>query len=388
LTLTRKKRTVDSTKARKPQLQQIFISQTVLHKEITFGFTLFCSDNNMPKCCIICSAEASQDMVLQYCAVCQSALYCSKACQIKDWKMQHKQICKLLNVGHGDMQVRADIHTRLSMGSKEQFEDGERLLDKDTKEFFKLFRESTFEESEAAARKMKRIAEGLINKIHNFMWFHTFRVLARSDSEMLSWPNSPLHVLLQLVDPNVLSGDEDLPLAEGETRQTMLHYLTYLADPFDFSTHRNQLILAKQLIMNGANVNAVSNPIDVTPLHRACSSGIVTNLDFVELLLKKGANPNVQDHLGRTPLMYTTPNAPGAAKFLLTWPTTDANITTRCGISFLFSVRCALKYYADEVASPDSTNQVQHQFLLQQWREIEAMVVGMGAADTRITPIE
>jgi hypothetical protein len=48
----------------------------------------------------------------------------------------------------------------------------------------------------------------------------------------------------------------------------------------------------------------------------------VTNLDFVELLLKKGADPNSQDHLGGTPLTFTKKFAPGAAKFLLNWPTT------------------------------------------------------------------
>jgi hypothetical protein len=91
----------------------------------------------MPKCCIICSAVA-----FQYCATCQSAMYCSKACQRIDWrKKQHRQICKLLNVGHGDMQVRTDMHTRRSIESKEDFERGEGSLRGDHKRFFKLFQE-------------------------------------------------------------------------------------------------------------------------------------------------------------------------------------------------------------------------------------------------------
>jgi hypothetical protein len=34
-----------------------------------------------------------------------------------------------------------------------------------------------------------------------------------------------------------------------------LHLLANLVDPFDYSTHENQLILAKQLIERGTKVN-------------------------------------------------------------------------------------------------------------------------------------
>jgi ankyrin repeat protein len=68
-----------------------------------------------------------------------------------------------------------------------------------------------------------------------------------------------------------------------ETSFTPLYHLAELADAFDYSTHENQLILAKQLIEHGANVSAVSIATDITPLHRACFSAVVTNLNFVEL---------------------------------------------------------------------------------------------------------
>jgi hypothetical protein len=179
--------------------------------------------------------------------------------------------------------------------------------------------------------------------------------------------------LLQFVDPSVLSGDDDHGM-------TLLHSLADMADPFDYSTHENQFILAKQLIEHGANANAVSMPHSKTPLHHCCWSDVVTNLDFVELLLEKGADPNAQDNEGTTPLMWATPGAPGAAKFLLNWPTTDVNITSRCGRSFLDVVRSTIKNIAFKVAFPGNTDRVQHQFLLQQWREIEEMVVERGAA--------
>jgi hypothetical protein len=324
----------------------------------------------MPKCCIICSAVASPALQLQYCAACQSALYCSKACQRIDWKQQqHKQICKLLNVGHGDRQMRTDYHATFSAQLKEQFESDKRILPEGVKRFFKLFEESTFERSQATAQSMTNFAKRQTKLEKYGIFYHSLHFLVRfSNSEMLSWPNSPLLVILQLVNP-----DEQLV---GESSGTSLLMLADLADPFDYSTHVNQLILAKQLVEHGANVNAVSSVQDMMPLHRACFSGNVTNLDFVEYLLEEGADPNARDDMGHTPLMYSTTDAPSAAKFLLNWPTTDANIiTARTGESFLVMVRKDVRYFSKKVALPDNPERVQHQFQLQRWREIEEMLM-------------
>jgi hypothetical protein len=368
-------------------IASITLHYTTLHYTTLHYITLHYTTNPYfnpkaimpPRCCIVCTAEASPDLVLQYCAACQSALYCSETCQKTDWNEQHKKICKLLNVGHGDMQLRNDEHMSRSIELMEQFESEERSLTEDMKRFFKLFEESTFEGRWAAARKMREIIERQTNHNRKFLLFHSLHFLIRtSNSKMLSWPNSPLLVLLEFVDPSVLSGDDDAPLREGEERVTALHYLAYLADPSHYSTHVNQLILAKQLIEHGANVNAVSIPDGRTPLHSACSGVNVTNLDFVELLLKEGADPNAQISMGVTPLMITIPHAPGAAKFLLNWPTTDVNITTG-GVSFMLWVRSEIANFSTRVALPGNPEKVQHQFLLQQWRGIEVMVVERGA---------
>jgi hypothetical protein len=230
---------------------------------------------------------------------------------------------------------------------------------------------------------MRKIAKRQTKHNQKFLLVHSMHILVRSSNlEMLSWPNSPLLVMLQFVDPSVLFG-------KGETtKETPLHHLADLAAPSDYSTHEKQLILAKQLIEHGVDVNAVSSPYARTPLHKACHLVTVTNLDYVELLLEAGANPNAQDHLGLTPLMCTTEFAPGAAKFLLNWPTTDVNLTTRSGASFLARVRNTVKYFSKKVARPDNPEKFQHQFLLQQWREIEEMLVKREAVDTGITAFE
>jgi hypothetical protein len=129
---------------------------------------------------------------------------------------------------------------RRSISWKEQYETQERSLNEDLKQFFKLFQESTFEGSWAAARKMKKIANRQTKHNQKFLLIHSLYFLVRfSDSKMLSWVNSPLLVMLQFVDPSVLLGDEDAPLQEGETRATPLHYLAYAAHPNDYSTHEN-----------------------------------------------------------------------------------------------------------------------------------------------------
>jgi hypothetical protein len=317
--------------------------------------------------------------MLQYCAACQSALYCSGACQRKDWKQQHKKICKLLNVGHGDMQVRTDYHTAFSIEVKEVFETEQLFINDGVKRFFKLFEESTFAGSQATAQSMTKFAKRQTKLDKKGMFFHSVSFLVRfSNSEMLSWPSSPLLVMLQFIDPN------ELFESVGRTSATLLYMLADLADSVDYFTHVNQLMIAKHLIEHGANVNAVSIPHGLTPLHEACFSGNVTNLDFVELLLEESADPNAQDHLLQTPLMCTIPDAPSAARFLMNWPYTDVNITDRSGASFLALVRSTITASSDQIALPGNLDQVTNQFQLQQWRDIEDSLVERDAVDTGI----
>jgi hypothetical protein len=308
-------------------------------------------------------------------------MYCSKVCQKEDWK-EHKKICKYLNVGEGAMQVRRPIHMENAAKNLELFEERERSLDDDMQRLLKLFTESTFEGSQAAARKMKKIARRQTKYNQKALLFHCLHLLLHTDSKKkLLWPNSPLLVLLQFVDPNVLWRD-------GEIRFPLLHKLARMADPSDYSTNENQLILGRQLIEHGANVNTCACPGGETPLHYACHSSSTTNLDFIQLLLKNGADPNVQDHDGWTPLLSTIYWAPGAAKFLLDCPATDVSITTSSGASFPAGVRWIVEHLSQLVALTDNPDRVKHQFVLQQWRDIEEMLVERGTNDSGITAVE
>jgi hypothetical protein len=97
--------------------------------------------------------------------------------------------------------------------------------------------------------------------------------------------------------------------------------------------------------------------------------------------LENGASPNVQDNQGITPVMSTIPMAPGAAKFLLEWPTTpttnvDVHIINRAGETLLDMLQSTIEDFFHRAELHDSPDQrVKHAFLLQQWREIGEMLV-------------
>jgi hypothetical protein len=331
----------------------------------------------MSKSCFTCKAHT----VLECCSKCQAVQYCSKSCQKADWK-QHKQICQFLNVGDGVMQVRTDVHVNAHANVEEIFQGTERTFDEDRKRFFKLFTESTHEGSRAAAQEMKKIAARQTKRDQKVMFFHSLALLMRTDSKKLRWPNSPLRIMLLFVNANVRWKNSPAELAEGPTP---LHHLSYQADSRNHSFYKNKVILGQQLIRHGANANLDAFRIGSTPLHIACHSNEVTNLDFIQLLLEKSASPNVQDNSGMTPVMSAVPMAPGAAKFLLEWstpPTTDIDIhiTSRTGVTLSDLVHSTIQDFSDQDALPDNPEQrAKRAFLLQQWREIEQMLVERGS---------
>jgi hypothetical protein len=89
---------------------------------------------------------------------------------------------------------------------------------------------------------------------------------------------------------------------------------------------------------------------------------------------------------GGTPLMYTI-RCPGAAKFLLNWPTTDAIYHS---IWSVLPGHCSLDYYRlfCPTIIPSDSLKAGETNLIQRWREIEEMLVERGAVDTGITAFE
>jgi hypothetical protein len=126
-----------------------------------------------------------------------------------DWRKQHRQICKRLNVGHGDMQVRTDTHTSRSIYLKEQFEREERILHGDQKRFFKLFRESTLAGSRVAARKMRKIAKQQTKK--QLIFLYTTMDAPGAARFLLNWPATDVNFTM-------LSGYAFLVLVCGKVK--------------------------------------------------------------------------------------------------------------------------------------------------------------------------
>jgi hypothetical protein len=272
---------------------------------------------------------------------------------------------------HGAASTFSDVDVEAAMSC-----DG----NKEFQAFFQFFKESTTRAaSKAAARKMKKFVRQS-NYPPDYFWFRSITLLLRADSKMLLWPSNPFIVLLEFVDPDLLWESQE---KEDDMRSTMLHWLAEAADPNDIKVQENQLILGRLLIRRGANVNSVTYPHSATPLFNACHSANTTNLDFIQLLLDNGANPNIQNFLGESPLMCTVQMAPSAAKLLMEWPTTDVNLTAKSGKCILAMVRNTIDFLTHGCSFPWHPR---NQFLCQQWRDIEKLLVAKGAIVAGIPP--
>jgi hypothetical protein len=332
--------------------------------------------------CQVCKKGEGDGLQLSFCNSCRSVSYCSRACQKADWKA-HKVICKVLNVGDAKQIIHSE-HRSLAERVEELAQGALSKCAPRARRFFDLFFDSQGDTDHTdTIRKMKTILhkESRFNRLA--ILFRSLLVLSQLPSEMLKLPTSPLKVALQFVDASVMSCPG--PNMDDGRGSTPLHCLIQLSDPSKENTLENQCILAKQLIEAGANVNARAQRClgKVTPLHTACSTWNCTNLDFIQLLLDNGANPNAKDSAGTTSLHYIGPNAPGAAKFLLTYSDkTDPDIHTKDGKSFLARVRSAIAEGTYIARLPHNVESKKVLFQVKQWEEVEEFLVERGALDS------
>ena len=225
--------------------------------------------------------------------------------------------------------------------------------------------------------------------------FQSIGILLGLDSDIIVQPTSPVLVLLESgVDPNFLSHPRGGPPDDSSSRP--LHMLVGCTAP-NVDVMERQVIIARQLIEAGADVNAVNGPAlgKNSPLHNACSSARCTNLGLIKLFLDHGANPNLGNVMSQTPLMMTLEMSPSAAKLLLTYPyesspapAIDVNVRTNDGLLYLGGLQGSIdrmRGARDRVSvglpsmkQMDWNHPAQFQYLISQMEENKVLVEALG----------
>ena len=103
------------------------------------------------------------------------------------------------------------------------------------------------------------------------------------------------------------AGRADLVKSFLEKDKSLVGARTYGGEtPLHFAAQRDHVEVAKVLLANGANVNALdSEQSKLTPLHRAAT---YAGREMVELLLAHKADRNAKSWNGETPLHFARDN--------------------------------------------------------------------------------
>jgi len=310
------------------------------------------------------------------CTGCKSVSYCQKKCQHTNWKT-HKKICKRLNPG--DAKQATHLSHTLAGDIDEDVVNSMILKGAGgmEKEFYDLFlnsQDQTKGEMPLIIKKMEDCFLPLSKCTKQNSLFEFIKVLMNLPTKLVELPTSPLSVTMKQMSAKLIR----LATLEGEST---LHKLAEGGNPLKERSLKNQVIIGRQLILAGCNVNARcgKNLKKMTVLHKACHSSTHTNLAFIKLLLDNGADPNARNSFGETPIMYTLDYSTGAAKFLLEYSNkTDPNIFTNAGRSLLACLRKSIK---ERKARKNRSDKQRDRYLVQQLIDLEAMLVERGAID-------
>jgi ankyrin repeat protein len=128
--------------------------------------------------------------------------------------------------------------------------------------------------------------------------------------EMGADVNKPLFIDRDRIEENTLN--YALRLKRYEIAELLIEsrpdttITPYLHSPIYYTIDDNQLNLTRKLVDFGANINGIDHNRDYKELpliHHAIYSG---TLDMVKLLIELGANTQIKNSNGETPLMYAT----------------------------------------------------------------------------------
>lgn len=333
----------------------------------------------------ICSncGKAGQE-VSNKCSQCKAAYYCDKACQAEGWKANHRRLCKQLNVSDAQ-QIHHPDHSRV--------EERQQLVyaamsasPLHVQQIYRVFLSG--DDSVATHAKMKQLLMKEPMWARHMLMLQSLHILMQLPKEVALKCTLPLLLAFDCgCDPNYWSRPPPTELRD-DGGSTALHWLSEMAHPKKHSSHQAQAALGRQLLGAGANVNAITDIGlgNVTPLHRACHSGAVTNLSFIRLLLENGANPNAPSApQGETPLMHTLECAMPAAKLLFTFPSIapiDVNVRSANGSTFLGGVcASASKLKLCLAMGPPSSQKAKIKLMLKQLNQVEEILVGKAAED-------
>lgn len=157
--------------------------------------------------CHLCGKEESDELKLLRCGGCRSVCYCSKECQKKDWKTQHKAVCKQLSVGDAKQPMHSD-HLETALDLKNRVQKALQDCPKELRRFFTLFFESNPKASDHSetVSHMKRLMLKQTRCNRQVTLFRSLSILIGMPTKMIKLPTSPLKIALDCrVDPSVIS---------------------------------------------------------------------------------------------------------------------------------------------------------------------------------------